>query len=94
MAPRIKVQDNDESGVDVFRQALEKHLKSVNATGGRPDANRRKAGGLGARSCFFFRRPSLFFGRTDPVIVIAHLRYASFLVRKAALRVAITPAAA
>jgi hypothetical protein len=59
LAPRIEVQDNNESGVDIIRQALEKRLQGVDATGGRSDANRRKAGPLVARS-------SLFFGRIDP----------------------------
>ena len=72
------MQDNNEGGVDIIRQAFEKHLQGVDATGGRPDANCRKAGRLVARS-------SLFFGRTDPIIVIAHLRYAKLFGSKGCL---------
>ena len=61
------MQDNNESRVDVIRQALEKHLQGVDAAGGRPDANRRKP-----LPGHFMTRSSLVLGRTDPVI-IAHL---------------------
>ena len=59
------MQDNNEGGVDIIRQAFEKRLQ--NASGGRPDANRRKP--LRGR---FLTRSSLVLGRTDPII-IAHL---------------------
>ncbi len=70
------MQDNNEGGVDIIRQAFEKRLQRVNASGGRPDANRRKPllGRFLTRSSlvFFPTRSSLVFGRTDPII-IAHL---------------------
>jgi hypothetical protein len=73
------MHDNNKSGVDLVRETFEKHLQGVDATGGRPDANRWEAGRLVARS-------SLVFGRTDPMIVIAHRWSARLLGRKAALR--------
>ena len=39
---RIEMHDNNESGVDVVRQAFEKHLQGVDASGGCSDADRRK----------------------------------------------------
>ena len=70
------MQDNNEGGVDIIRQAFEKRLQRVNASGGRPDANRRKPlrGRFLTRSSLvlFPTRSSLVFGRTDPII-IAHL---------------------
>jgi hypothetical protein len=42
------MHDNNEGRVHIVRQALEKHLQSVNTARGRPDADRRKAfNGLG-----------------------------------------------
>ena len=80
------MQDNNESRVDVIRQALEKHLQGVDATGGRPDANCRKAGRLVARSSPVFGGPFLFFRRMDPVIVIAHVWSARLFGRKGVVR--------
>ena len=62
------MDDNDESGVDVVRQTFEEHLQGVDASDGRPDANRWEA--LPNR---LVTRPSLVFGRTTPLIIIAHL---------------------
>ena len=42
LVPRIEMHDNNESGVDVVRQAFEKHLQGVDASGGCSDADRRK----------------------------------------------------
>ena len=61
------MQDNNEGGVDIIRQAFEKRLQRVNASSGRPDANRRKP-----LPGHFMTRSSLVLGRLDPII-IAHL---------------------
>ena len=62
------MQDNNEGGVDIIRQALEKHLQGVDASGRRSDANGRKP--LPGRS---LARSSLVLGRTDPMIIVTHL---------------------
>ena len=61
------MHDNNEGGVDIVGEAFKKHLQGVNASGGRPDANRRKP-----LPDHFMTRSSLVLGRTDPII-IAHL---------------------
>ena len=42
LATRIEMDDNNERGLDVVREALEKHLEGVDASGGGSDADRRK----------------------------------------------------